>query len=55
MFELVIVLRGERRDIYLPVIKSMEKEAIYRYIDENPDIQVVDYKIFELVRSHGNG
>lgn len=55
MFELVIVLRGERRDVYLPVTKSMEKEAIYRYIDEHPNIQVADYKIFELVRSHCNG
>lgn len=55
MFELVIVVHGEKKDVYLPVAKSPDKELIYWYIDEHPEIRDADYKVFDLMRSHSNG
>lgn len=55
MFELVLVIHGEKRDTYLPVTKAPNEEIIYRYIEDHPNIKVADYKIFELVKSHTNG
>lgn len=55
MFELVIVLHGERRDAYLPVFKSMKEEDLYTWFENHPEFHDEDYKIFKTIREHGNG
>lgn len=55
MFELVMVISGEKREVYIPVLKSMNKEDVYNYIEKHPELYDSDFKIFHLVREHGNG
>lgn len=55
MFELVIVLHGEKRSVYLPVFKSMKEEDLYEWFENHPEFHDEDYKIFKTIREHGNG
>lgn len=50
-----MVIRGEKEEVYLPVLKSMNKEDVCTYIEKHPELYDSDFKIFHLVREHGNG
>lgn len=55
MFELVIVIHGESKSAYLPVFKSREEEDLYEWLENHPEFHDEDYKIFKMIREHGNG